>query len=579
MTKDAGSELAQPGATAAARGSDAEWFGHPRGLATLFFTEMWERFSYYGMRALLILFMTAPLAVANPGLGFGVEKAGAVYGLYTSLVYLLALPGGWVADRLWGQRRAVFVGGCIIASGHFTMASPLVGIPDQLGFYLGLLLIVMGTGLLKPNVSTMVGDLYPRPEVDEETPEAEAERWGARRDAGFTIFYMGINIGAILGPTICSLLGEGYNFHLGFSMAGFGMVLGLIQYKLGARHLGAVGYLQTGESEAEVARRARRFYLTGAGIAAAAGLFVFLATSGVLVVTLEAFATWMGYGILIVTILFFTYLIMGVSWAVGLGAAFGVLVALLLAGYEAVEAGSYATLAVLGAFILLNAGFLVRGGERVTVEKRRLMVIFWLFLLAAVFWSGFEQAGSSMNLFARDLTDRTYFGWEMPAGWLQNVNPLFIVIFAPVFGWLWTWLARRNANPSIPVKFGLGLVGLAAGFFVLSWGAANATAENPVTPAWLIVTYFLHTCGELALSPVGLSSMTKLAPKGRVGQMMGVWFIAAALGNLFAGLVAGQLETLAPAALFRNVALFAGGAGLVALLASPGIRRLMGRIE
>jgi POT family proton-dependent oligopeptide transporter len=184
-----------------------------------------------------------------------------------------------------------------------------------------------------------------------------------------------------------------------------------------------------------------------------------------------------------------------------------------------------------------------------------------------------------MNLFARDLTDRVFFGWEMPTTWLQNVNPIFIVVLAPVFGWLWTWLAQRDANPSIPLKFGLGLMGLAAGFFVISWGAAHATMENPVTPAWLVVTYFLHTCGELALSPVGLSSMTKLAPKGRVGQMMGVWFIAAALGNLIAGLVAGRIETLPPDQLFQTVALIAGGAGVVALLVSRPVKRLMAGIE
>jgi POT family proton-dependent oligopeptide transporter len=207
------------------------------------------------------------------------------------------------------------------------------------------------------------------------------------------------------------------------------------------------------------------------------------------------------------------------------------------------------------------------------------MVIFWLFLLAAIFWSGFEQAGSSMNLFAERLTDRTIGGWEMPTTWLQNVNPIFIVILAPVFGWLWTWLAHRDKNPSIPVKFGLGLLGLAAGFFVISWGASYASETGRVTMAWLVVTYFLHTCGELALSPVGLSSMTKLAPKGRLGQMMGVWFIAAALGNLFAGLVAGQLETLEPTDLFRSVAMFTGAAGLVALLVAPGAKRLMGKVQ
>ncbi|HEY5611312.1 MAG TPA: oligopeptide:H+ symporter, partial [Thermoanaerobaculia bacterium] len=195
------------------------------------------------------------------------------------------------------------------------------------------------------------------------------------------------------------------------------------------------------------------------------------------------------------------------------------------------------------------------------------------------FWSGFEQAGSSLNLFAFDLTNRVYFGWEMPAGWLQNINPIFIIIFAPVFGWVWTSLARRNANPSIPMKFALGLLGLTVGFVILAWGAANASATNKLSPAWLVVTYFFHTVGELALSPVGLSSITKLAPPDRVGQMMGIWFVGASLGNLFAGLVAGRLETLPPSDLFWNVSMFTGAAALIALLLAPVIKKWTGGIE
>ena len=549
-----------------------DFFGHPRGLSTLFFTELWERFSFYGMRGLLVLFMTTATAEANPGLGFDVGTATAIYGLYTFFVYVLALPGGWVADNLWGQQKAVFVGGCIIAAGHFSMA-----IPSTVTFFLGLVLIVIGTGLLKPNVSTIVGELYPE--------------GGARRDAGFSIFYMGINFGAILGPTLCSILGEGYNWHLGFSLAGIGMVIGLISYKLGEKFLGEAGTLQTNDDPAKIAQRSRRFYMGSGVLALIVIVFGFLMNAGIFPLTLEQLAGSMGALAVIVTLGFF--------------------------------------------------GYIIFFGNHTTLEKKRLGVIFWLFILAAIFWSGFEQAATSLNLFARDLTDRafgpyTWIGevgpwvptlilaiplgyicyrifkrtdlfwgakagtgvlslliagfcyyvafqtvgsWEMPASMLQNVNATFIVILAPVFGWLWTWLASRNANPSIPVKFALGLFGLAVGFFVLSWGAANATAENPVTPAWLVVTYFLHTCGELCLSPVGLSSMTKLAPKNRVGQMMGVWFVAAALGNLFAGLVAGQLEDLSHAALFSNVAFIIGGAGLVALLVSQPVRKLMGGVK
>jgi len=503
------------GQAEASPSTDKQFFGHPRGLATLFFTELWERFSYYGMRALLVLFMTAETMTNNPGLGFSVGKATAIYGLYTFFVYVLSLPGGWIADKLWGQRKTVFYGGCIIAAGHFTMAGPLVGLPDLFSFYGGLLLIVLGTGLLKPNVSSMVGDLYPE--------------GGARRDAGFSIFYMGINLGAILGPFLCGIFGEGYNWHWGFSLAGFGMLLGLISYKYGDRYLGDAGHLKTGESEEVIAKRSRRFWSILSAIAAIIVIFASLAAAGAIHISLENLAAYLGYAAVAITIGFF--------------------------------------------------GYIIFFGGHTTDEKKKLGVIFWLFILAALFWSGFEQAGSSLNLFAKDLTDRVIMGIEVPASTLQLINPTFIVIFAPIFGWLWTWLATRNSNPSIPVKFALGLFGLAGGFFVLSWGAANATAENPVTPAWLIVTYFLHTCGELCLSPVGLSSMTKLAPKGRVSQMMGIWFVAAALGNLFAGLLAGQLETLAPSSLFWSVALIVGGGGIVALLASPGVKKLMGDVE
>ena len=495
---------AQPGSRRGAFG------GHPPGLTTLFFTEMWERFSYYGMRALLVLFMTAAAVGENPGLGFDIAKSTAIYGLYTSMVYLLTLPGGWVADKLWGQKKAVFVGGCIIAAGHFSMAIPMV--PT---FYAGLVLISLGTGLLKPNVSTMVADLYPE--------------GGARRDAGFSIFYMGINLGAFLGTILCGFIGEGYNFHWGFSLAGIGMVLGLVQYRVGNWRLGDAGALKTDDSLDVLRHRSRQFYGISGVVAAAVTLLVWSGISGMIDMSIQQIATWLGYGILLLSGAYFLYLFVG-------------------AGLTA-------------------------------VEKKRVAVIVWLYLLAAVFWSGFEQAGSSMNLFARDLTDRNIAGWEMPASWLQNVNPILIVIFAPIFGGLWTWLATRNANPSTPLKFALGLFGLAAGFFVLSWGTANVGEGALVSPAWLVVTYFLHTVGELCLSPVGLSSVTKLAPAGRVGQMMGVWFIAAALGNLFAGLVAGRLEELSPDELFWNVALTIGAAGVIALVASPFIKRWTSGVE
>ncbi len=499
MTTTAQSETSQP--------TGGTFFGHPRGLATLFFTEMWERFSYYGMRALLTLYMTTETIGANPGLGLDVATAGAIYGLYTALVYILTLPGGWVADNLWGQRKAVWVGGWIIALGHFTMA-----VPSTFAFFLGMVFITCGTGLLKPNISTVVGELYPE--------------GGARRDAGFSVFYMGINLGAFLGPMITGYLGEGNNWHWGFGAAGVGMVIGLLQYRAGMSHLGDIGLLETDDTPEQLASKSKKFFGGFFAVVAAVVAFGYLVSVGVFPYTLTQIATVMGYAVLIIVALYFVYV-----WTFG--------------GHTA-------------------------------EENKKMFVIFWLFILIAIFWSGFEQAGTSMNIFARDLTDRTFMGREWPASWLQSVNPIWIILMAPAFGSLWVWLEQRNADPSIPMKAGLGLTGLAVGFFVLAWGAANASTDTLVSPAWLVVTYFLFTVGELCISPIGLSAITKLSPRNRVGQMMGIWFVGAALGNLFAGLVGGRLESMEPSALFRSVALTTTAAAIVALVLAPIVKRWAG---
>src|SRR6266511_118868 len=452
--------------TSQARATDKQWFGHPRGLSTLFFTEMWERFSYYGMRGILLLFLVN--AVATGGFGMSDRTASAIYGLYVGMVYLMALPGGWIADRILGQRRAVFLGGCIIAAGHFSMALPTV--PT---FYLGLCLIVIGTGLLKPNVSAMVGDLYPE--------------GGARRDSGFSIFYSGINTGALFGPIICGFLGEKINWHLGFGAAGIGMVLGLVQYRLGGKYLGAAGLRAAEPGDRAALRR------MAAGIATIALVLALLAglmISGILHLTLLQVAQSTGFFMAVLAVLYF-------------------------------------------ASVLLFSKLSVP-------EKKRVVLIFVFFLAAVLFWSGYEQAGSSMNLFAERLTNRVIGHWEMPASWLQSVNPVFIIVFAPLVGALWVWLKSRE--PSTPTKLGYGLLLLASGFLVLAWGATFTRGGARVSPMWLVVTYFLHTVGELCLSPVGLSSVTKLAPRRLVGQMMGTWFLASSLGNLIAGLAAGQIK-------------------------------------
>jgi POT family proton-dependent oligopeptide transporter len=482
--------------------------GQPSGLMTLFFTEMWERFSYYGMRALLVLFLVA--TVEKGGFGLDDTTANAIYGLYTSSVYLVSLPGGWIADRIMGQRNAVFLGGVIIALGHFSMALGWVA-----AFYIGLLLIVIGTGLLKPNVSAIVGDLYPE--------------GGARRDAGFSIFYMGINLGAFIGPLLCGYLGEKINWHLGFAAAGIGMTFGLIQYKMGYKRLGDAGLRDIQPAEKS---RAVTSLLVGIGIVVViATVIALLQRGGVLHLTALGVAEKYGYFILGLAILYFAY-------------------QLLFGGFD-------------------------------VVEKKRIVVIFVLFIAATLFWAGYEQAGSSMNLFADRLTDRVFFGWEMPTSWLQSVNPIFIIIFAPLFGSL--WLALGSRQPSIPVKFALGLIQLGAGFLVLAWASVYVGDvkgdPHKVTPVWLVVTYFLHTTGELCLSPVGLSSMTKLSPRKLVGQMMGIWFMATSLGNLIAGLLAGRMESLGIIELFGSVALATVGAGVVLFIFSRPVKKLIGDVQ
>jgi POT family proton-dependent oligopeptide transporter len=515
MTKDRTSEFADEAAAevggsptpAGIPADDRSFFGHPRGLATLFFTEMWERFSYYGIRGLLILFMTA--AVADGGLGFDVPKAGAIYGLFTGFVYLLALPGGWVADKVMGQRQAVLWGGLLIAAGNFMLATP-----GLLTFYGGLVAIILGTGLLKPNVSTIVGELYP-----EDQP--------ARRDGGFTIFYMGINIGAFVAPLIVGFLGENINWHLGFAASGIGMLLGLLQFLLMGKSLGEAGVYR-GTSEA----RQRGIVLLVGGMLVTAAIFAglwLLSNAGAVNITIGGIANAGGVIIVSMAILYFLYMLVG-------------------GGLDA-------------------------------VEKKRVITIFVLFVFSALFWSGFEQAGSSLNLVAERLTDRTYFGWEMPASWFQSVNPIWIVSLAPVFAWLWVFLAKRDKEPSSPAKFAVGLILLGAGFLVMSWGTYVVASGGELSPMWLISVYFLHTCGELSLSPVGLSMITKLAPARFVGQMMGVWFMSVSLGNLMAGLVAGYYEAMSLPMLFGAVAGTTIGGGLLLALLVPVLRKLMSGVH
>ncbi len=498
MTQNRSVNLTAPGAV-------APRLAHPRGLYTLFFTEMWERFSFYGMRALLVLFMVD--SVQRDGMGLTDEVATAIYGLYTAGVYLACLPGGWAADRLFGAQRAVWYGGIAIAAGHFALAVPRVEF-----FFLGLILVVVGTGLLKPNISAIVGQLYPE--------------GGARRDAGFTVFYMGINLGAAIGPLICSSLGEKVNWHYGFAAAGVGMLLGLVQFRLTAHHLGDAGKYP---EKTATQRRDRLLFATGLG---AIALVTVLGLTGWIRLNPMAMARGTTSVILILAALYF----MGLFLFAGLNA----------------------------------------------IEKRRLAVIAVLFVASAMFWSGFEQAGSSLNLFAERFTDRTIGGFETPAGWFQVFNPLFIITLAPVVAMVWVALARRGQNPSLPAKFALGLILLGGGFLVMVLASRLALDGDRVWPTWLITTYLLHSLGELCLSPVGLSSVTKLSPPRLVGQMMGLWFLATSLGNLIAGLIAGEVSGAAEAqmpARFLQIVLTTCGTGLLLLIFTRPIKKLMAGVE
>jgi POT family proton-dependent oligopeptide transporter len=409
--------------------------GHPAGLTTLFLTEMWERFSYYGMRALLVLYMVAP--GGDGGLGFDVTKATRIYGIYTGAVYFTNIFGGLLADSLLGARLAVLLGGIIIACGHFSMA--LQALPS---FYVGLFLIVIGTGLLKPNISVMVGKLY-----REDDP---------RRDSGFSIFYMGINLGAMIAPLICGYIGQRISWHLGFAMAGVGMTLGLIQYVVHRKRLAHVGGRPPRNPKP----------IVGAPVSTPRGL------------THE--------------------------------------------------------------------------------DKLRMVVVVMLCFFSLFFWTAFEQAGSSFNLFAERHTRAEFLGASFPSSWFQSVNSVFILALAPVFSWLWLRMGRRQ--PSSPVKFTFGLLFVSAGMFVIAI-ASLFIGSGRVSPLWLVTLYFIHTIGELCLSPVGLSTVTKLSPVRIVGLMMGVWFLAASIGNYLAGTAAGFYQDNSNA-LFR---LF-GSLGLVALV-------------
>jgi proton-dependent oligopeptide transporter, POT family len=465
---------------------------------------MWERYSYYGTRALLILYMTAD--VAHGGLGFSVVKAGSLYGFYTAMVYLLALPGGWVADRIIGQRRAVLYGGILISAGNLFLASRSIT-----AFYAGLGCLMIGTGLLKPNVSTIVGQLY--------SPEDR------RRDAGFSIFYMGINVGAFISPLICGWIGERVNWRLGFLASAVGMVAGLIQYMLNRNWLGEAGLHPASTGDLERDRRQKRL----GSLAVAAFLIAIivpavLASQGMFTITAEEISNGLGWILIALAAVVFAWMIFGKGWSVE--------------------------------------------------ERKRAASILVFFIASAIFWGIYEQAGSTLSLFAERNTNRVILGYEFPASWYQSVQPILVIFpFAPLFAWLWIRLGDRQ--PSYPTKFSLGVLIVGLSFLVM----VPAAYGTHVSPHWLNVCYLLSVVGEMCLSPVGLSAMTKLAPSRAQGFVMGVWFLSIGTGNWLAGKAGSLYETVPLPALFGVGGAVAIAAGiLLAVLVKP-TKRLMGGVS
>ena len=481
--------------------------GHPRGLTTLFFTEMWERFSYYGMRALLILFMVK--TAADGGLGYDTKKAAAIYGTYTMSVYLLSILGGFIADNFIGARRSVLIGGIIIACGHFAMA-----FSAQSTFFAGLVLIALGTGLLKPNISTMVGSLY--------SPTDE------RRDAGFSIFYMGINIGAFLATLVTGYLAQSaswkaqltswgldpvHSWHWGFAAAGVGMTFGLVMYVLQRERLAQVGHAPVAENNQ--GRPWGKLALVALGSLALIAAMKASDQYPALVYVL--------FGLQIAAILFFAF--------------------------------------------------------KPTADSKRIAAILVFFFAAEIFWAIFEQTGSTISLFADNLTRNEILGQSFPSSWWQSVNSIWVILLAPVFAFLWITLGPKQ--PSSPMKFVLGLLFVALSF-VLMVPAAKLTAEGKVGPLWLVGLFFLQTVGEMLLSPVGLSTMTKLAPQRLLGMVMGIWFLAAALGNKLAGVLAGEFKSDNAdqlATFFWHQALAVGACTLVLFALVPWVKKLMGGVR
>ncbi|HEY9369496.1 oligopeptide:H+ symporter [Streptomyces sp.] len=492
--------------------SEKTFFGHPRGLATLFMTEMWERFSYYGMRALLVLYLVSGGADAatgsqGGGLAMTMATATAIYSVYVAMVYLMAMPGGWFGDRVWGARKTVTIAGFVIMAGHLALA-----LPGQAMFFVGLALVAAGSGLLKANISTMVGHLYDGPD-------------DSRRDGGFTLFYIGINLGAFVAPFVIGTVGEKHNWHLGFALAAVGMGLGLAQFLIGTRHLSAKSDVVPNPLSAE---ERKSILVKVVGIVAVVAAFY-----GV-VIALGAYT---------------------LNWA---------LVPITLAGL------------IIPVAVLAR---IKRDKDLSTTEQSKMNGYIWFFVAAAVFWMIYDQGGSTLSLFADGKTADTVFGLGFPATWYQSLNPLFVMALAPVFAWLWLWLSRKNQEPNTIVKFAMGLVLIGASFFVFVVPMNMAGDGTKVSPMWLVSIYMIQTIGELCLSPVGLSVTTKMAPRKYASQMMGVWFLAVTAGDCTTGLLSLAGVDLNGGGIIAMEAALAVVAGFAVYMYRKKVQSMMGDVH
>ncbi|MFJ2936749.1 peptide MFS transporter [Streptomyces sp. NPDC087219] len=493
-------------------GYEKTFLGHPRGLATLFMTEMWERFSYYGMRALLVLYLVsggvdAATGSQGGGLAMTAATATAIYSVYVSMVYLMAMPGGWFGDRVWGARKTVAIAASVIMLGHVSLA-----IPGQAMFFVGLALVAVGSGLLKANISTMVGHLYKGAD-------------DPRRDGGFTLFYVGINLGAFFAPLVIGTVGEKVNWHLGFALAAVGMGLGLAVFLIFGKTLNP----KSSEVPNPLSAAERKAVITKVAVGA---------------VVIAAF-----YGAVVAMGMY------TLNWA---------MVPITLAGL------------IIPVAVLAR---IKRDKDLDSSEKSRVTGYIWFFVAAAIFWMIYDQGGSTLSLFADDKTADTIFGLGFPATWYQSLNPLFVMALAPVFAWLWLWLARKNQEPNTIVKFAMGLVLVGASFFVFIVPMNMAGDGTKVSPMWLVTIYMIQTIGELCLSPVGLSVTTKMAPKKYASQMMGVWFLAVTAGDCTTGLLSIAGVDLNGTGIIAMQAALAVAAGFAIYMYRKKVQALMGSVH